>query len=172
MTNENPTDCFLVDAYKKPVLRIHLNLMRIRILYPHWKKWIQIRIRIMIQVISKRFTDFFLTKNNYKFFFSLIFILKLYESFRNAEIFIISLFFKSSDLGFRSKKVFFYPLDPDPGSQKSCGSNVSRILSTEKNDNFIFNFHCFLTDAKYCYYQSIFVEAKKNILIPFLKVRF
>ena len=42
----------------------------------------------------------------------------------NHAIFIIFLFFKSSDLGFRSKKVLFcsfwlifYPLDPDPGSQ-------------------------------------------------------
>ena len=55
------------------------------------------------------------------YFFSLIFILKLDEPFRNQKIFIISLF-KSSDLGFRSKKVLFcsfwlifYPLDP--GSQ-------------------------------------------------------
>ena len=36
-------------------------------------------------------------------------------------MFIISLFFKSSDFGLRSKKGFFavdiYPLDPDPGSQ-------------------------------------------------------
>ena len=59
-------------------------------------------------------------------FFSLIFILKLDEPFRIEEIFIISLFFKSSHFGFMSKKVFFFdfwlifnPLDPDPdpGSQ-------------------------------------------------------
>ena len=31
------------------VLRIHLILMRIWILDPHWKKWIRIRIRIRIQ---------------------------------------------------------------------------------------------------------------------------
>ena len=46
----------------------------------------------------------------YKFFvsfFSLIFILKLDEPFRYEEIFYILSFFKSSDLGFRSKKVFF-----------------------------------------------------------------
>ena len=56
-------------------------------------------------------------------FFSLIFILKLDEPFRNEKIFIISLFFKSSDLCFfLSRKCFFvveillifYPLDPDP----------------------------------------------------------
>ena len=62
-----------------------------------------------------------------------IFILKLDEPIRNKK-FLLSLFFKSSDLGFRSKKVFFQflvdvlPLgsgsadphifvDPDPGSQ-------------------------------------------------------
>ena len=67
------------------------------------------------------------TKNNFQIFvlfFSLIFILILDEPFRNEEIFIISLFLRSSDLGCRCKKVFFcsfwlifYPLDPDPGSQ-------------------------------------------------------
>jgi len=62
----------------------------------------------------------FLTKNNFQIF-CFIFIQKLNEPFRNEEIFIISLFFKSSDLGFRSKNFFsavlfkiFYPLDPDP----------------------------------------------------------
>ena len=65
----------------------------------------------------------FYQKNNLQIFcfiFSLIFILKLNEPFRNEEICIISLSFKSSDLGFRSKDFFynfwliFYPLDPDP----------------------------------------------------------
>ena len=66
--------------------------------------------------------------------FSLIFILKLDEPFRNEEICIISLSFKSSDLGFRINVFFlqflvdFLPLgsgsvdphifvDPEPGSQ-------------------------------------------------------
>ena len=52
----------------------------------------------------------FLTKNYFKFFvlfFWDIFILKLDESFRNEEILIISLFFKSSDFGFRSINGFF-----------------------------------------------------------------
>ncbi len=31
----------------------------IRILDPHWKKWIWIQIQIQIQVISLRFTEFF-----------------------------------------------------------------------------------------------------------------
>ena len=40
------------------------------------------------------------------YIFSLIFILKLDEPYRNTEeIFIISLFFTSSDLGCRSKQV-------------------------------------------------------------------
>ena len=43
-----------------PVLRIHLILMRIRILDPHWKKWIR------IQVISV--TDIFKQSRNFKFF--------------------------------------------------------------------------------------------------------
>ena len=69
-------------------------------------------------------------------FYFFIFILKLDELFRNEEIFIISLFFKSSELGFRSKRVFlqflvdilplesdfldphiFADADPDPESQ-------------------------------------------------------
>ena len=88
--------------------------MRIRILDPHWEKW--------IQVISLKFTEFF-NKKNFKFlvlFFSLIFILKLDEPFRNEEIFIISLFSKVQIWGFGVKKIFcsfwliFYPLDPDP----------------------------------------------------------
>ena len=64
------------------------------------------------------FIKIYWTKNNFQIFclfFSLIFILKLDEPFRNEEIFLIFLFFKSSDLGFRSKKVLiFYPFDPDP----------------------------------------------------------
>ena len=57
--------------------------MRIRILDPHWKKWIR------IQVIS-------LTKQNFKIFcpifLLLIFNVKLDEPFRNQVNFIISLF--------------------------------------------------------------------------------
>ena len=71
----------------------------------------------------------FLTKDKFQivcFIFSLIFILKLDKPFRNEEIFYNLSFFKSSNLGFRIKKVFFcslglifYPLDQDldPGSQ-------------------------------------------------------
>ena len=40
------------------------------------------------------------------YFFSLIFILKLDEPFRNEEIIIISLFL-SSDFGFRNNKVVY-----------------------------------------------------------------
>ena len=46
-------------------------------------------------VIFKRFSEFFNKKIIFKFyFFSLIFILKLDESFRNEKSFIISLFSK------------------------------------------------------------------------------
>jgi len=68
--------------------------MRIRILDPHWKK-------IDPDPDPGHFFKIY-------FIFSLIFILKLDEPFRNEEILIISLFFfKSSDLGFRSKKILF-----------------------------------------------------------------
>ena len=102
------------------VLWIHLILMRmrIRILDPHWK--------IIDPDPSHFFKIYwiFLTKKCSNFLlniFSLIFILKLNEPFRHEEIFIISLFFKSS-----VKKFFLqflvddYPLDlhifadPDP----------------------------------------------------------
>ena len=52
--------------------------------------------------------DPFLTKIIFNFYLFLIFILKLDEPFRNEEIFIISLLFKSSDLVFfMNKKGFF-----------------------------------------------------------------
>ena len=75
---------------QKSVLRIHLIL--IRILDTHWAK--------MYPDPGHFFKIYwiFLTKNNFQLlvlFFSLIFILKLDEPFRNEEIFIIS-FFKSS----------------------------------------------------------------------------
>ena len=38
--------------------RIHLILMRSRILDPPWKKWIRIRYWIQVLNISSRFTDF------------------------------------------------------------------------------------------------------------------
>ena len=68
------------------VFRIHLIFMaiRIRILDPHWKKWIQ------IPVISLRLTEFF-TKAEF-LSFCLIFMLKLDDPLRNQEILIISLF--------------------------------------------------------------------------------
>ena len=98
------------------------------------------------------FTDLlnFFTKDNFKIFcfiFSHIFILQLYEPFRNEDFFLT--FFKSSDLGFRSKKLFLQffvdilPLgsgsvdphifanpDPNPGSQNLTIRIRIRILST------------------------------------------
>ena len=59
------------------VLRIHLILMRIRILDPHWNK------------MDPNLLNF-ITKQNLKtvvLFFSLIFMLKLVETFRNQDIF-------------------------------------------------------------------------------------
>ena len=92
--------------------------IRIRILDPHWEKW------IWIQVISLRFTEFFFKKIIFKLFvlfFSLVFILTLDKPFKDEEIFIISLFSKVQNQGLGVKKfcfcsfwLIFYPLDPDP----------------------------------------------------------
>ena len=86
--------------------KLQIHLILIRILDPHWKKmdpdpnpghfliyWI------------------FLTIDNFQIFcfiFFAYFYPKTYAPFRNEEIFILSLFTKSSDLGFRSKKGFFF----------------------------------------------------------------
>ena len=111
------------------VFRIHLIFMaiRIRILDPHWKKWIQ------IPVISLRLTEFF-TKTEF-LSFCLIFMLKLDDPLRNQEILIISLFsivqiwvlgvkfffqFLVAILPLGSGSLvphIFADLDPDPGSQ-------------------------------------------------------
>jgi len=75
----------------QPVLRIHLILMRIRILNPHWKKWIR------IQVIYSRFTEFFLSKKIFKcFIFFAYFYPKTWWTIQKWGNFIIS-FFKSSE---------------------------------------------------------------------------
>ena len=103
-----PLDFILLHTFS--VLRIHLILMRI---------WIRIRTGKKDPDSNPDPGHFF---KIYWFFifFSLVFILKLDETLRNEEIFIISFFLKNSDLGFRSKKVFccsfwfiFYPLYPD-----------------------------------------------------------
>ena len=77
-------------------------------------------------------------------------MIKLDEPFRNQEIFIISLFFISSDLGFRSEKVFFQflvdflHLDPDPWICIVLRIRIQaakiiriRILSTGLNDQIV-----------------------------------
>ena len=82
------------------MLGIHLILMRI---------WIQDPGSPLEKIDpnpghSLRFTEFFLTKQNFDIFcliFSLIFMLKLDEPFKKLEIFTIS------DLGFETKSVFF-----------------------------------------------------------------
>ena len=87
---------------------------------PHWKK--------MDPNLNTHHDHFFkiywiiITKQNCQIMFLLLFacfMLKLDKPFRNQEIFIISIFFNSSDLGFDSKFFFysfwliFCPLDPD-----------------------------------------------------------
>ena len=112
----------------KPVLRIHLISMRIRILDPHWKKWIRIRIQVISLLIYN--------KKQFQIC-CLIFILKLDEPFRNEEILIISIFFKNSELGFRSKKRLFlqFLVDILPpwirirGSAHFCGSESRKPKS-------------------------------------------
>ena len=99
----------------KAVLRIHLILMRIR-----------------IKVISIKLTEFFLTRQNFQIFcpiFSLILMLKLNETFRNQEIFIISIvqIWGLRVNFFCSFLLIFCPLDPhifadpDPRSQNLAG---------------------------------------------------
>ena len=125
--------------------------MRIRILDPHWKKWIQIRIK----VISLRFTDFFLTKNNFQIFilfFSLIFICKLDEPIRNEEIFIISLFPQVMNWVLEVKKFFYVVFTPwirirgsaffcefGSGSRKPkyCGSGIPSKNQTNMSQHSI-----------------------------------
>jgi len=98
-------------GFKVPVLRIHLILMRIRILDPHWKK--------MDPDPGHFFKIYliFLTKNNFQIFcfiFFANFYPKTHEPFRNEEFFYNLSFFKSSDFAFRSKNFFLQFLDPDP----------------------------------------------------------
>ena len=118
---------------KIAVLRIRLILMRIRIFDrtgkidpdpgSHWKKLIRIRI----QVISLKFTEF-LTKQNFQICCLILF------AYFNAIIrkFYYLSFFNSSDLGFESKFFFavfgwYFPPWYGSGSRKpkSCGSNGS-----------------------------------------------
>ena len=103
---------FSLCAGKLSVLRIHLILMliRIRILDPHWKN-----MDPDPDHFFKNYLFFFNKKMIFKFFFA-YFYYKTRWPIRKEKI------FKSSDLGFRSKKVFFffsfwlifYPLDSDP----------------------------------------------------------
>ena len=103
-TNELKNIHVYIFIQNKSVLRIHLLLMRIRILNPHWKKMDPNpdpgNLFKIYWVFFNNFFEFVVL------FFSLIFNLKLDEPFIKNEIFIFSLF-KSSDLGFRSEKVFF-----------------------------------------------------------------
>ena len=120
----------------KTVLRIHLILMRIRILDPHWEK-------MDPDPDSGHFYKIYwiiLTKNNFQIFCFIsfeIFYPKTWWTIQKWENFYNLSFFKSSDLGFRSKKGFFLQFlvdilppgsgsvdphifedaDPDPGSQ-------------------------------------------------------
>ena len=103
--NGGSLEIIITFPFKNKVFRIHLKL-----------------IRIQIMNSSLKFIDFVFNKaefSNYFNFLLLIFMLKLDEPFRDQEIFIISLFLTSSDLGFESKFCFcsfwliFRTLDPD-----------------------------------------------------------
>ena len=107
------------------MLRIHLILMRIRILNTHWKKMDPDPNPDPDPGHFYKIYWIFVTKNNFQIFcfiFSHIFILNLDKQFRNEEIFIISFFSsKLQILVLGVKNVFFcsfwlifYPLDPDP----------------------------------------------------------
>ena len=93
------------------MLRIHLVLIRIRILDPHLKK------KDPDPGYFFKIYWIFITKNNFQIgFFSLIFIL---NPFRNEETFIIFRFLKVQIWVLEVKKGFlcsfwliFYPLDP------------------------------------------------------------
>jgi len=122
------------------VLRIHLILMRIRILDPQWIKmdldpgnFFRIYWIFLTKIIS---------------IFCFIFFVFLSQNLiNNSEMrnFYNLSFFKSSELGFRSKKVFFcsfwvifYPLDPHPWIRiffwiriRIQEAKILRILSTD-----------------------------------------
>ena len=120
-----------------PVLRIHLILMQIRILDPHWKKvdsdpgqFFKIYWIVLTKIIFKFFV----------LFFSLIFILKLDEPFRNEEIFTISLFSKVQIWVLGAKKCFFAvfgwyfnPRIRIHGSAYFCGSGSRKPKSCRSN---------------------------------------
>ena len=124
----------LICVFSSTVLRIHLILMRIRILDPHWKKMIR------IQVISVRTTEFF---NNAEFsyllsYFFTYFYAKTWWTIQKSWTFYDLSFYNSSDLGFENKHFFlqflvvilplrsesmdlhiFVDLDPDPGRSQN-----------------------------------------------------
>ena len=79
------------------VLRIHLILMRIRILDPHWKKIDPDPGHIL----NKNYFQIFY------FIFSLIFILKLDEPVQKCGNFYNLSFFECLDLGLEAKKFLF-----------------------------------------------------------------
>ena len=110
-----------------PVLRIHLILMRIRILDPHWKKmdpdpgsFFKIYLIFLRKLIFK-FVVLFFFACSYP---------KTYKPFRNEEIFIISLFSKVQNCFFLQFLVHILPLGSGSRKPKSCGSNGSGFLST------------------------------------------
>ena len=106
--------------------------MRIRILDPHWKKWIR------IQVISLKFTEFFLSKNNFQIYFLFFFAyfypktrwtIQKWGSFYNL------FFSKVNILVLEVKKIFavfvwyFTPWIQIRGSAYFCGSGSRKPKS-------------------------------------------
>ena len=107
--------------------RIIKYLMRIRILDPYWKK---IYPDPGHELFFKIYW-IFLTTQNGLIIFTLIFMLKLKEQFRDQEIFIIS-FFNSSYFVFRSKHVFWAVfVDTFPLGSGSVDPHILRIRIQE-----------------------------------------
>ena len=114
--------------------------MRIRILNPHWEKNRSGSGSKLFQISNK----FFPQRRIFQFclIFSLIFMLKLDERFRNQEIFYNFSFCNSSDLGFESKFFFLavngWYFAPWIRIQESKILRIQRIriLSTKGNNIF------------------------------------
>ena len=115
--------------------RIIKYLMRIRILDPYWKK---IYPDPGHELFFKIYW-IFLTTQNGLIIFTLIFMLKLKEQFRDQEIFIISLFsivhilFLEVNTFFGQFLLIFFPFDLDLWIRIFCGSESRKLKYRESN---------------------------------------
>ena len=111
------------------MLRIHLILMRIRILDPQWKKMDPDRDLGHFL----KFTEFFFTKQNYQIYcLFFAYLLKLYEPLTKSGNF-YNLFFSIVQIWvLRVKNLFFSiwlkfcPLVPDSWIRHFCGSGFRK----------------------------------------------